>query len=69
MKGEKVDLVLDSIGPATFLKYFDILNPNGRIVNFGASSGDTIEIPLRALFTRKSALWEHLWGVGKNLIV
>ncbi|MCX9098010.1 zinc-binding dehydrogenase [Bacillus anthracis] len=48
--GEKVDLIIDSIGPATFLKYFDVLKPNGRIVNFGASSGDKIELPLRALF-------------------
>ncbi|MCU5473383.1 zinc-binding dehydrogenase [Bacillus paranthracis] len=46
----KVDLIIDSIGPATFIKYFDVLNPNGRIVNFGASSGDKIELPLRALF-------------------
>ena len=45
-----MDLIIDSIGPATFLKYFDILKPNGRIVNFGASSGDKIELPLRALF-------------------
>lgn len=50
LKGEKVDFVLDSIGPATFPNYFNILKPNGRIVNFGASSGDKIEIPLRALF-------------------
>ncbi|KKB74817.1 MULTISPECIES: quinone oxidoreductase family protein [Bacillus] len=50
LKGEKVDFVLDSIGPATFPKYFDILKPNGRIVNFGASSGDSIELPLRSLF-------------------
>ncbi|GAB6511848.1 zinc-binding dehydrogenase [Bacillus cereus] len=50
LQGEKVDLIIDSIGPATFLKYFDVLKPNGRIVNFGASSGDTIELPLRALF-------------------
>ena len=48
--GEKVDLIIDSIGSATFLKYFDVLKPNGRIVNFGASSGDKIELPLRALF-------------------
>ena len=47
---EKVDLIIDSIGPATFLKYFDVLKQNGRIVNFGASSGDKIELPLRALF-------------------
>ncbi|MFZ7807126.1 zinc-binding dehydrogenase [Bacillus thuringiensis] len=50
LQGEKVDLIIDSIGPATFLKYFDVLKPNGRIVNFGASSGDKIELPLRALF-------------------
>ncbi|EEM80399.1 zinc-binding dehydrogenase [Bacillus thuringiensis] len=50
LQGKKVDLIIDSIGPATFLKYFDVLKPNGRIVNFGASSGDTIELPLRALF-------------------
>ncbi|KFM99716.1 NAD(P)-dependent alcohol dehydrogenase [Bacillus clarus] len=50
LKGEKVDLIIDSIGPATFMKYFDVLKPNGRIVNFGASSGDKIELPLRALF-------------------
>ncbi|CAM3947191.1 alcohol dehydrogenase [Bacillus luti] len=50
LQGEKVDLIIDSIGPATFLKYFDVLKPNGRIVNFGASSGDKIELPLRAVF-------------------
>ncbi|MGQ4703306.1 zinc-binding dehydrogenase [Bacillus thuringiensis] len=50
LQGKKVDLIIDSIGPATFLKYFDVLKPNGRIVNFGASSGDKIELPLRALF-------------------
>ncbi|MGE7881735.1 zinc-binding dehydrogenase [Bacillus sp. NPDC094077] len=50
LQGEKVDLIIDSIGPATFFKYFDVLKPNGRIVNFGASSGDKIELPLRALF-------------------
>ncbi|PDY33919.1 alcohol dehydrogenase [Bacillus wiedmannii] len=50
LRGEKVDLIIDSIGPVTFLQYFDVLKPNGRIVNFGASSGDKIELPLRALF-------------------
>jgi len=50
LDGEKVDVILDSIGPTTFPNYFDVLKPNGVIVNFGASSGDKIEIPLRALF-------------------
>lgn len=45
-----VDLILDSIGPATFQHYFDVIKPNGRIVTFGASSGDQLEIPIRAIF-------------------
>lgn len=50
MEVESVDLILDSIGPSTFLHYFDIIKPNGRIVTFGASSGDKLEIPTRAIF-------------------
>ncbi|KQO18527.1 zinc-binding dehydrogenase [Paenibacillus sp. Leaf72] len=47
---QAVDLILDSIGPATFGQYFEVIKPNGRIVTFGASSGDEITIPIRALF-------------------
>ncbi|OBZ08354.1 alcohol dehydrogenase [Bacillus sp. FJAT-27264] len=50
MNGNSVDLILDSIGPATFPHYFDVIKPNGRIVTFGASSGDRIEIPVRSIF-------------------
>ena len=50
MNGRTVDLILDSIGPATFPKYFDVIKPNGRIVTFGASSGDRIELPIRDIF-------------------
>ncbi|KKO55212.1 zinc-binding dehydrogenase [Paenibacillus sp. DMB20] len=45
-----VDLILDSIGPATFPRYFDVIKTNGRIVTFGATSGDNIEIPIRGIF-------------------
>lgn len=50
MNGDTVHLILDSIGPATFPHYFDIIKPNGRIVTLGASSGDRMEIPTRAIF-------------------
>lgn len=50
LQGEKVDVILDSIGPATFPQYLEVIKPNGRIVSFGASSGDAVEVPLRALF-------------------
>jgi zinc-binding alcohol dehydrogenase/oxidoreductase len=50
LQGEDADVVLDSIGPALFSKYFHHLKPNGRIVSFGASSGDDLSFPLRSLF-------------------
>lgn len=50
MNGEKADLILDSIGPATFQQYFEVIKPNGRIVTFGASSGDRMEIAARSIF-------------------
>lgn len=46
----KIDLILDSIGPAMFQDYFKVIKPNGRIVMFGASSGDRLEIPIREVF-------------------
>ncbi len=45
-----VDLILDSIGPATFAKYFDIIKPSGKIISFGATSGSCIDLPLRSIF-------------------
>ncbi|WP_276735192.1 zinc-binding dehydrogenase [Bacillus sp. (in: firmicutes)] len=50
LKGKKVDVVLDSIGPALFSEYFRHVKPNGRIVSFGASSGDNLLFSVRSLF-------------------
>ncbi|MBU2661347.1 zinc-binding dehydrogenase [Bacillus cabrialesii] len=50
LQGEKADIVLDSIGPALFSEYFRHVKPNGRIVSFGASSGDDLLFPVRSLF-------------------
>ncbi|MER0467985.1 zinc-binding dehydrogenase [Bacillus cabrialesii subsp. cabrialesii] len=50
LQGETADVVLDSIGPALFSEYFRHVKPNGRIVSFGASSGDDLHFPVRSLF-------------------
>ncbi|MEK5035566.1 zinc-binding dehydrogenase [Paenibacillus sp. FSL R7-0302] len=50
LQNNPVDLILDSVGPATFDQYFEVIKPNGRIVMFGASSGDDLTIPARAIF-------------------
>ncbi|MFL0372315.1 zinc-binding alcohol dehydrogenase family protein [Paenibacillus amylolyticus] len=47
---EPVDIILDSIGQAIFPKYFDIIRPGGRIVMYGASSGDDLTVPIRSIF-------------------
>ncbi|MNW28029.1 Crotonyl-CoA reductase [compost metagenome] len=66
MNGDTVDLVLDSIGPATFDKYLDVLKPNGRIVTFGASSGDQVEIPLRSIFFPQISIIGTSMGSGEE---
>ncbi|MFC7802714.1 zinc-binding dehydrogenase [Bacillus subtilis] len=50
LQGKKADVVLDSIGPALFSEYFRHVKPNGRIVSFGASSGDNLSFPVCSLF-------------------
>lgn len=48
--GEKVDLVIECVGAATFNKSLDQLRPGGTIVTFGASAGDVVEFNLRKFF-------------------
>lgn len=50
LMGRSIDLILDSIGPAAYGQYFDVVKPNGKIIMFGASSGDEISLPARAVF-------------------
>ncbi len=45
-----VDLIMDSIGQAMFNQYLDVLRPGGRVVMYGASSGDQLQLPIRAIF-------------------
>ncbi|MFF2911577.1 zinc-binding dehydrogenase [Paenibacillus sp. NPDC057934] len=66
LNGDTVDLILDSIGPATFPHYFDIIKPNGRIVTFGASSGDRIEIPVRSIFFPQISIIGTSMGSGEE---
>lgn len=45
-----VDIILDSIGQVMFPKYEKMIRPGGRIVMFGASSGDDLHLPIRSIF-------------------
>lgn len=50
LNGEKMDLVIESVGAATFNKSLKQLRPGGTIVTFGASAGDVVEFNLREFF-------------------
>ncbi|SFH88855.1 zinc-binding dehydrogenase [Pisciglobus halotolerans] len=48
--GEKADLVIESVGAATFNQSLDALKRGGTMVTFGSSTGDTVEFNLRKFF-------------------
>lgn len=50
LNGEKVDLVIESVGAATFNKSVDQLKRGGTLVAFGASAGDNVDFNLRKFF-------------------
>ncbi|WP_077615402.1 zinc-binding dehydrogenase [Caenibacillus caldisaponilyticus] len=50
LPGEKVDVVIESVGAATFEKSLSLLKPGGIIVVFGASAGDVVPLNLRNFF-------------------
>lgn len=50
LKDETVDLVIDSVGRATFNRSLEVLKKGGRIVIFGATTEDSVELDLRAFF-------------------
>ena len=50
LNNEKVDVVIESVGAATFNQSFAQLRKGGTIVAFGSSTGDTIQFNLRDFF-------------------
>lgn len=50
LAGEKMDLVIECVGAATFNKSLAQLKTGGTIVTFGASAGDVVEFDLRSFF-------------------
>ena len=49
-----VDVVLDSVGGEVLLRSLDVLAPLGRIVIYGAASGDLTSVPVTDLFALRS---------------
>ncbi|KGX91999.1 alcohol dehydrogenase [Pontibacillus halophilus JSM 076056 = DSM 19796] len=50
LRDEEVDIVIESIGKATFDKSLGIVRRGGTVVTFGATTEDTVEIDIRKFF-------------------
>lgn len=65
-KGEKMDLIIESVGAATFNKSLDQLRPGGTIVTFGASAGDVVNFDLRKFFYGQFNMFGSTMGSGEE---
>ncbi|MDY0406052.1 zinc-binding dehydrogenase [Virgibacillus sp. 179-BFC.A HS] len=57
LEKETVDLVIDSVGRATFNKSLALLKKGGLMVVFGSSTEDTVELNLRDFFYAQQQLF------------
>lgn len=67
LQGETIDLVIESIGRATFNRSLDILKKGGRLVVFGATTEDTIDFDLRSFFYGQYQLFGSTMGSREEL--
>ncbi|GAA0613833.1 zinc-binding dehydrogenase [Virgibacillus siamensis] len=67
LKDETVDLVIESVGRATFNRSLEILKKGGRMVVFGATTEDTVELDLRAFFYGQYQLFGSTMGSRQEL--
>ncbi|MBB4824216.1 zinc-binding alcohol dehydrogenase/oxidoreductase [Sporosarcina luteola] len=62
-----VDLVVESVGRATFNRSLEILKKGGRIVVFGATTEDTVDFDLRSFFYGQYQLFGTTMGSREEL--
>jgi zinc-binding alcohol dehydrogenase/oxidoreductase len=67
LANETIDLIIDSVGKATFNRSVDVLKPGGRIVVFGATTEDVIELDLRKFFYGQYQLFGSTMGCRDEL--
>lgn len=67
LANETIDLVIDSVGAATFNRSLEVLKKGGRIVIFGATTDDSIDFNLRAFFYGQYKLLGSTMGSRQEL--
>ena len=67
LAGETIDLVIESVGRATFNRSLDVVKKGGRIVVFGATTEDVIDFDLRKFFYGQYQLFGSTMGSRDEL--
>ncbi|OAH53227.1 alcohol dehydrogenase [Domibacillus aminovorans] len=67
LNNQKMDLVIECVGAATFSKSLNQLRKGGTIVTFGASAGDEVTFNLRAFFYGQFNMLGSTMGSGEEL--
>ncbi|WP_188208071.1 zinc-binding dehydrogenase [Alkalibacillus aidingensis] len=67
LQGETVDLLIESVGRATFNKSLDIIRRGGTVVTFGATTEDLVEIDIRKFFYGQYNLLGSTMGSAEEL--
>lgn len=67
LENETIDLVIDSVGRATFNRSLEVLKKGGKMVVFGATTEDTVELDLRAFFYSQFKLFGSTMGSREEL--
>src|SRR5690625_4635753 len=67
LKEETIDLVIDSVGRATFNRSLEVLKRGGTIVVFGATTDDVVDLNLREFFYGQYKLLGSTMGSRQEL--
>lgn len=67
LKDETIDIVIDSIGAATFNRSLNVLKQGGMFVLFGATAGDEVQFNLREFFYGQFSLLGTTMGSREEL--
>ncbi len=67
LANETIDLVIESVGRATFDQSLQVLKQGGKIVTFGATTEDTINFNLREFFYGQYQLFGSTMGSREEL--
>src|SRR5699024_7376287 len=62
-----IDLIIDSVGGATFNRSLDVLKKGGKMVMFGAFTDDVTDLDLRAFFYAQYQLLRSAMGSREEL--